>query len=112
MTRRSVLVIVALAVLLVASNAWWAYRLLDAGVSATYREVSLENHRTALGQILAIIPIALRPGATQPEILRAAQKDGNPEVFEKDGYVWVGRVGLKFDGAGHLVEVVPAWSPF
>jgi len=110
--KRSVLVIIALAVLLVASNAWWAYRLLDTGVSATYREVSLENHRAALGQILAIIPIAVRPGATRAEILRAAQKDGNPEVFEKDGYVWVGRVGLKFDGAGHLVEVVPAWSPF
>ena len=110
--KRSGFVVVALVVILVGSNAWWAYRLLDAGVSATYREVSLENHRTALGQVLAIIPIAVRPGATRVEVLKAAQKDGNPEVFEKDGYVWVGRVGLKFDAAGHLVEVVPAWSPF
>ncbi len=110
--KRLVLVILALAAILVASNVWWAYRLIDAGVSATYREVSLENHRTALRQTLAIIPIAVRPGATQAEILRAAQKYGDSEVFEKDGYTWVGQVGMKFDGAGHLVEVVPAWSPF
>ena len=107
--KRSVLVIAALAVALIGSNAWWAYRILDAGVSATYREVSLEDHRTALAQLLAIVPAAVRPGATRAEILEAARRDSKREPFEKDGYVWVGRLGLKFDGSGHLVEVVPAW---
>ena len=110
--KRSTFVVAALAVVLIASNAWWAYRLLDAGVSSTYRGVSFEDHRTALAQVLAIIPVAARPGATRDEIIKAAQRNGKIGLFEKDGYVWVGRIGLKFDGAGHLVEVVPAWSPF
>jgi len=109
---RPALAISALAVALIGSNAWLAYRNLDAGVTATYRQVSLEDHRTALAQVLAILPLAVRPGATRAEILEAARRDDKTEPFEKDGYVWVGRVGLKFDGSGHLVDVVPAWSPF
>ncbi len=65
---RPALAISALAVALIGSNAWWAYRNLDAGVTATYRQVSLEDHRTALAQVLAILPIAVRPGATRAEI--------------------------------------------
>lgn len=34
----------------------------------------------------------------------------SPMIFEKDGYTWVGQIGPGFDGAGRLVEVVPAWG--
>jgi hypothetical protein len=33
------------------------------------------------------------------------------EPFEKDGFVWVGSLGLKFDESGRVVEAVPAWQP-
>ncbi len=38
------LIIVFLTVALVASNLWWAYRLLNAGVTHTYMEVALKDN--------------------------------------------------------------------
>lgn len=39
--KKSTLIIVLLSLALIGSNGWWAYRLLDAGVSYTYQGVSL-----------------------------------------------------------------------
>ena len=75
--------------------------------------VSFENHRVALAQALAIMPVVVRPDATRTEILEAARRQAqHPDSFEKEGFVWIGRLGLKFDANGRLVEVKPAWSPF
>ena len=113
MMKRSSIVIIALAVALIVTNVLWAYRVLDLGVSRTYHEVSFGDHREALAQALAIIPVAVRPGATRTEILEVARRKAqHRDSFEKEGFVWVGRLGLKFEGNGRLVEVVPAWSPF
>jgi len=103
----------ALALALVVSNSWWLYGAIDRGVTATYREVTLQEHHEALAQALAILPVVAAPGATQQEVLAAAQAavDG-PDSFEKDGFVWVGRLGLKFDSSGRLAEVETSWSPF
>ena len=38
-------------------RAWWAYQLLDAGVSHTYQGISLEESQQALSQTLAIIAV-------------------------------------------------------
>ena len=87
--------------------------MLDLGVSRTHREVTFENHQVALAQALAIMPVAVRPDATRTKILEAARREArHPESLEKEGFVWIGRLGLKFDGKGRLVEVRPAWSPF
>ena len=106
-------VIWLLTIMLVASNTWWAYQLVGAGVSATYRDQSLQEHRGALAQALAILPVAVRIESTRTEVIEAAQQSApNGEPFEKDGYTWIGHIGLRFDQNGRLAELVPSWSPF
>lgn len=105
--RKTTVTISLLAVALVATNAWWAYRLLDAGVSYTYQGVSLEENQQALSQALAIIKVLGSSNTSREQIVQAAQKAWpSTEPFEKDGYLWVGRLGLRFNETGHLVEAV------
>lgn len=109
--NRTKVTIVLLVLALVGSNAWWATRLVDAGITQTYTGVSLEDHKQALKQTLRLLPLVARPGVTRAEILAAARLPGTEDdSFEKDGFVWVGRIGLKFDAQGRLVEAAPAWD--
>ena len=98
---------------LIGSNGWWAYQALDAGVTATYLDVALQDHHEALAQALAILPVVADPEATPAEVLEAAKESArSADSFEKDGYLWVGGLGLKFSSEGRLEEIVPSWSPF
>lgn len=109
---RSTRVIVVLVALLVVTNGWWAYKVLDSGITYTYIRASLESNEEALAQSLAVIEAATQVDATRQSIVQAARTAGrNSEPFEKDGYVWVGSIGLRFDSTGHLVKVSRAWSP-
>lgn len=108
--RKTTIAISLLAVALVATNAWWAYRLLDAGVSYTYQGASLEENQQALSQALAVIKVLGTNNASREKIVQAAQAAWpSTEPFEKDGYLWVGRLGLRFNQAGHLVEAVSGY---
>jgi hypothetical protein len=108
--RRTTIAISLLAVALVVTNAWWAYRLLDAGVSYTYQGASLEENQQALSQALGIIKVLATNNASREQIVLAAQAAWpSTEPFEKDGYLWVGRLGLRFNQAGHLVEAVSGY---
>lgn len=105
--KKCILPITLLVLVLIASNAWWAYRVLDAGVSYTYQGASLEESQQALSQALAVIKASSNPGATRTQVIEAAQKAwSSGEPFEKEGYLWVGRLGLRFDRQGHLIEAV------
>ena len=104
--------IIVLAVALLLSNGWWAYCLLDAGVTQTYMGVNLDDHKEALTQSLTLLPIVARRGVTQKEIQAAARLPGDTlDSFEKDGFVWIGKIGLKFDAQGQLVAARRAWEP-
>ena len=108
--RRTTIAISLLAITLVVTNAWWTYRLLDAGVSYTYQGASLEENQQALSQALAIIKVLGTNNASREQIVQAAQAAWpSTEPFEKDGYLWVGRLGLRFDQAGQLVEAVSGY---
>jgi hypothetical protein len=48
--------VAALAVLLVGSNAWWAYQSLDGGVTQMYMRASLNDNAQALAQTLPYCP--------------------------------------------------------
>jgi hypothetical protein len=104
--KRSQRGVVVLIVLLVGTNAWWAYRTLDNGVTQTYLNDSMEHASRGFNQAVAILPLVAR-GANRDEIVSAARQasklDSPP--FEKDGYVFVGELGLKFDSAGKFLEV-------
>ena len=104
--------IAVLAIALVLSNVWWVYRLLDAGVTQTYMGANLEDHKHALTQSLTLLPVVARPGVTRKEILAAVRLPGdNLDSFEKDGFVWIGKIGLKFDAQGRLVAARRSWEP-
>jgi hypothetical protein len=110
--KKTKIIIIVLVLALVASNAWWAFHLIDAGVTQTYMGVSLEDNKEALSQALAILPAVAQKGATREKIISAALMKGDKtDVFEKDGFVWVRKIGLKFNQDGQLVEVSRAWSP-
>jgi hypothetical protein len=112
-TKRSTIAIVLLSVALVVSNGWWFFQALDSGISATYREATLEEQRAALVQAFAAFPVVARANSTRADVLAAAGGAiGDKEFFEKDGFVWVGRLGFSFDASGRVVQVMPAWEPF
>lgn len=104
--------VISLAVALVASNVWWAYHTLDSGITLTYMGVSLDDNREALSQTLAILPLVASGNVSRETVLAAARSPGDKsEAFEKDGFVWIGKIGLRFDSDGKLVEAQRAWDP-
>jgi hypothetical protein len=109
--RRSRITIVLLVLALVASNAWWAYRVLDAGITHTYMRASFDTTSETLTQALAILQVVAKPGATRSQVLAAAKLPNDPVgPFEKEGYVWVGQLGLQFNEQGQLVKAVTGTS--
>jgi hypothetical protein len=104
--KRSQLGFIVLIVLLVGSNAWWAYRTLDNGITHTYLNDSMEHTSRGLNQAMAILPLVAK-GAHREEIISAALQASKLDLppFEKDGYVFVGELGLKFDNTGRFVGV-------
>lgn len=105
--HRSTVVNSLLVATLVVSNAGWAYRVLDNAVTCSYRQASLEESQQALSQALAIIRATGSGNPSKASVIAAAQAAWPAvEPFEKDGYLWVGRLGLRFNPAGELVEVV------
>lgn len=101
------LAIIGLVVALILSNAWWLYKSIDFGVTYTYQQASLEYKSEALTQALALLPIVSDPKSSRELMIQTALSGrGRSEIFEKDGYVWVGRLGLKFDKNGKFVKAV------
>jgi hypothetical protein len=100
-------IITTLVALLVITNAWWAYRLLDSGISFTYQKASLDKAAMQLAVAKAVISAVVKDGYTKEGVIRAARvADQNSEPFEKDGAVWVGQLGLHFNADGRLAKVV------
>jgi hypothetical protein len=100
-------VAVGLFVLLILSNAWWAYRAVDGVISYTYLLASHETATTQLVTAKAVINAAVQSGASRNSVLQAAQaasQDSQP--FEKNGAVWVGGLGLQFTPQGSLTKVI------
>ncbi len=113
--KRSTVAIAGLSTLLVASNVFWAYVVLDGGVSYTYLKTSYDTARTTAIQAIAVSAEVARENATRQSVIdAAAHAQGAPgaEPFEKEGFVWVGDIGLRFDDAGKFVEARPAVEPF
>ena len=108
--KKTTITISLLAAVLVVTNAWWVYRLLDAGISYTYQDVSFKENRQALSEALAVIDVLGKNATSREQVVQAAQSAWpSTEPFEKDGYLWVGRLGLRFNEAGHLIEAVSGY---
>jgi hypothetical protein len=81
--------------------------MLDAGVTKTYARASQETTSELLTQTLAISPVVGKKGATRNEIVTAARvPNDRTEPYEKEGFVWVGQLGLKFNTRGQFKKAV------
>ena len=99
--------IVALVLTLVGSNLWWASQVLDAGITQTYARASQESTSEMLTQTLAVLPVVAKPGASREQVVAAARvPNDRTEPYEKEGYVWVGQLGLKFNQQGQFEKAV------
>ena len=116
-----------LATLLVVSNLWWLSVSIDDALTQTYSNAERETADFALKQALTLLPVAFaaqdREGflaATEqrlrtvgPEVGGYAPGDERSEEgrfglgrpFEKDGCVWLGTLGFRFDEDGALEHV-------
>ncbi|MBN8284256.1 MAG: hypothetical protein J0L98_13895 [Zoogloea sp.] len=104
---KATIAIAALVLTLVVSNLWWAYRMFDSGITQTYARASQEATSEALSQTLAILPIVVKAGVTRNEIVSAARiPNDHTEPYEKEGYVWVGQLGLKFNPGGQFEKAI------
>lgn len=102
--KRSTLAVSALAVLLILSNVYWLYRAVGARAAS---EEPVAERREALTQLFALIPVLVQKGDRARIIATAADAPSNKaKIYEKDGYVWVGSLGFRFNDTGQLVEIV------
>jgi len=107
--KRSTLAITALMVLLLVSNAFWLYRIVDERIGAG---LQIAEQREALAQVFALIPVLAQKG-DRARIVAAASDATSPprkQAVQVDGYVWVGSLGMRFGGTGELVEVVTKFA--
>ncbi|MCH2110194.1 MAG: hypothetical protein MK135_12770 [Polyangiaceae bacterium] len=101
---------VILALTLVTTNAFWFYKAIDQGVSLSYTQDSATSECRALSQVLEVLP-QVAANTPKKQIVDAAAQAAKDDVpFEKEGGLWVGHIGLFFEG-DRLVKVKRSWSP-
>lgn len=105
------IVIILLSGLLLASNAWWGYRSLDHGVTLTHTQVAVDDLKQALDQSLSLFPLLASEQMNKDAIIKYFEANfGFKNGFEKNGFFWIGKIGLRFDEREKLIEVQRAWE--
>ncbi|MDD0841253.1 hypothetical protein [Pseudomonas sp. Gutcm_11s] len=103
--RKQTIANIVLSITLLATNAWWAYNTIDFGITHTYAMQACEEDSQALKQTMAILPLVASNSSSPAEVITAAMLWPDEEPFEKEGFTWIGRLGLRFDAQGKLAEV-------
>ena len=102
-------VIAILIVLLLSSNAYWTYKLLDASVSLSYRDDQIKDMKQyQVGLEKFIVELARQK--PMKKVVAAAKQSIGREPYKKENCIWVGQVGFKFNVVGKLTAVEPTWS--
>ena len=101
--------IIALSVLLLATNVFWLYLTIDNGVTATYREQEFYEEQKTRVQLSKLLP-EVSQALSKQQLVAIAEKQYGEESYDKDGCTWVGWLGFKFNLSGKLVFVSPSWS--
>jgi hypothetical protein len=96
--------VLLLAIALIGSNAYWTYRFIDLGITHSYTQQEHEEANEALSEALALIKAEGSPDVSRERLIAAAKSISGGEPFEKDGCVYVGRLGLRFSPDGRLVD--------
>ena len=105
--KKTTVAIGLLTVLLIGSNMWWAFKVLDGGVTHTYLRASHDSATELVGQLRAVLGALTKGTSSQSDVLAAVQSaTPGAQPHEKLGYTWVGQLGLKFNEQGRLSHVV------
>ncbi|QEX18236.1 hypothetical protein FRZ44_35410 [Hypericibacter terrae] len=84
--------------LLVGSNLFWIYNMVDLGVTYSYQQDALDGYKSN-AETLARITQALAPNLSRDEFLALTHRlYADADILDKDGAIWVAGVGFVFDG--------------
>jgi hypothetical protein len=95
---------VILGMLLIVSNLFWIYTLIDNGITLTYRDQELYEYKETQKQLMSMLP-EVAQNRSNEEIINIAKKYSSSEPFEKEGCTWVGWLGFKFSEDSELENV-------
>ena len=79
-------VIAILIVLLLASNAYWAYKLLDAGISLSYRDNQIKDLKQYKAGLERFI-VELAKNKPMKEVIEAAKQSIEKEPYKKENCI-------------------------
>ncbi len=102
-------VTVVLVALLVTSNAYWLYASIDTAITLSYRDDHIRQLDAALTQAQQLLPVAYA-AEDKTSFIVATQALLDDQSFEKDGCIWIGQLGFKFDDAESLEHVSRTWN--
>lgn len=91
-------------ILLVISNAFWLHAAIDDGVTQKYEGQVIYELSNSKKQAEGMLGKALA-GKNKVEVTTLASQFTDLEPFEKDGCLWVGWYGFKFNPDGELVGI-------
>ena len=103
------IIIAILIVLLLGSNAFWLYQDIDTDTTLFYKSQQIYELEETRKQLMSTFP-EVAQDVTKEQIVTAASKYTDQEVFEKEGCTWVGWLGFRFDDNNKLKSVSPSWS--
>jgi len=99
----------------VALNVHKFLKIIDLSVGNTYQLKELNDYDRTLRQTFALtlkLQANNNSRLTQQQTLEIFSKNSKYDLYKKDGYFWVGTIGLKFDSKGKMIDIAPFWEPF
>ena len=98
--------IIVLAVLLVGSNLYWLYQMVDIGISNTYREASFDTLRSSYDAAIGLVNLNLVGLSADEALAKISAAEVSSAVFEKsDGCIYVSEVCVQLDKSRTVIEV-------
>ncbi len=95
--------------LLLLSNGYWIYRIVDCGVTQSYKEQQIYELEETRKQLMKTLPSLVRD-MPKAGVIRIFSRHSGEKKYEKDGCIRIGWTGLKFNKEGKLTAVSPAWD--
>jgi hypothetical protein len=81
--------ILILSILLLLSNMFWVYYVVDTGVTLSYKDQYIFELEQTRNQLSATLQGFIKDEKKE-DIVKAAGKFTNQKIFDKDGCTWVG----------------------
>ncbi len=110
--NRSIFTILLLFAWLAASNVFWVIKLNNGVAEHVLMRSSLDAARKVALQSFAVISEAASENATRQSVIDAAVRvRPGTDPYVKEGFVWIGDIGLRFDEGDKLIEAKSAADP-